>query len=142
MANSLFHPAREGFLGGDIDWDADTIKLILVDHTDDTPVVATDDFLADIIAGARVATSGAFASKTKTNGVADAGDVTLSAVTGDEADSIVIFADSGVEATSRLIAFIDVAAGLPVMPNGGDITIAWASTGLGASDSSPGIFEL
>jgi len=127
MANALFDAGREGFLGGDIDWDANNIKLILVDHADDTPNVSTDDFLDDIAAGARVATSGNFASKTKTAGVADAADVTLSTVVGDPAESIVIYADSGVEGTSRLIAYIDVATGLPVTPGGGNIVIVWDS---------------
>lgn len=127
MANVLFDKGREAFLGGDLDWDANTIKLIFVDHADDTPVVATDDNLDDILAGARVATSGAFATKTKTNGIADADDVTIATVTGDPFESIVIYKDSGTESTSTLIAYIDVATGLPCTPNGGNITVAWDS---------------
>ena len=125
MANALFDKGREGFLAGDIDWDANTIKLVFVDHADDTPVVATDDNLDDILSAARVATSGAFATKTVTNGVADADDVTVAAVTGDQFESIVIYKDTGTESTSRLIAYIDTATGLPTTPNGGDITVQW-----------------
>jgi hypothetical protein len=125
MANALFDAGRESFLAGSSDWDANTIKLILVDHADDTPVPATDDNLDDILSAARVATSGAFASKTTTAGVADAADVTLATVTGDPAESIVIFKDTGVESTSTLLAFIDTATGLPVTPNGGDIVVQW-----------------
>lgn len=125
MANALFNKGREGFLGGDIAWDTDTIKLVLVDHADDTPNVTTDQFLSHIAAAARVATSAAFTSKTITDGVADAADVTLTAVTGDPAESIVIYQDTGTESTSRLIAYIDTATGLPVTPNGGDITVVW-----------------
>lgn len=127
MANALYDLGREGFLGGDIDWDADNIKLLLRDEDDDAPNLVTDQFLSDILAGARVAISGNFASKTKTLGVADAADVTLSSVTGDESESIDIYQDSGVESTSWLIANIDTATGLPVTPNGGDITIQWDS---------------
>lgn len=125
MTNALFDKGREGFLDGNIDWDTNTIKLIFVDHADDTPVIATDDNLDDIASAARVATSGAFASKTVTDGVADAADVTVTAVTGDPFESIVIFKDTGTESTSRLIAFIDTATGLPLTPNGGDVTVAW-----------------
>lgn len=128
MANALFDAARATFLGNGtrIDWDADTIKLIFVDHTDDTPVPSTDDFLDDIVAGARVATSAAFASKTTTAGVADAADITLSSVSGDQFESIVIYDDTpATEAAKDLIAFIDTATGLPTTPNGGDITVAW-----------------
>lgn len=36
--------------------------------------------------------------------------------------AIVIVKDTGTEATSPLIAYIDTATGLPIAPNGGDIT--------------------
>lgn len=81
--------------------------------------------LSDIAVGARTATSGALASKTITNGTADAADVTLTAVTGSQSEALIIYKDTGVESTSKLIAWIDTATGLPVTPNGGDITIAW-----------------
>lgn len=125
MANALFDKGREGFLDGSIDWDTNTIKDVLVDHGVDTPVVATDDNLDDIGAGARIATSGAFTAKTVTNGVADADDVVHAAVSGAQFESVVIFKDTGVESTSRLIAYIDSATGLPCTPNGGDITLQW-----------------
>lgn len=126
MANALYDLGREAFLGGDLDWDANTIKLVLTDHAADTPNVATDDFLNDISAGT-IATSGAFATKTKTNGVADADDITLTAVSGASCESINIFKDTGVAGTSNLIAYIDTATGLPVTPNGGDIIVQWDS---------------
>ena len=72
MANSLYDSGRAGFLAGDLDWDANTIKHVLIDHGTDTPNVTTDDNLDDLIAGARIATSGAYTSKTTTAGVADA----------------------------------------------------------------------
>lgn len=127
MANGLYDRGRQGFLAGDIDWDADTIKLVLIDEADDTIDLAADEDLADRAAGARVATSGAFASKTTTDGTADAADVTLSAVSGDVSESIDIYQDTGSEATSLLICNLDTATGLPVTPNGGDIVIQWDS---------------
>ena len=127
MANALFDAGRENILGGDIDWDANTIKLVFVDHTDDTPLPATDVALSDILAAARVATSDAFTTKTKTAGVADADDVTVASVTGDQFESIVIYKDTGVETTSLLIAFIDTATGLPCTPNGGSVTVQFDS---------------
>lgn len=127
MANALFDKGREGFLGGDIDWDANDIRLVFVDHADDTPNVSTDDFLDDITAPARVASSGAFTTKTKTDGVADADDVTISTVSGDPFESIVIYKHTGTDSTANLIAFIDTATGLPCTPNGGNITVQWDS---------------
>lgn len=135
MANALFDAAREAFLGAALDWGAHDIRLILIDHADDTPVPATDDFLNDIAAGARVRVSttgdtgvdgsGNLTSKTESAGVADAADVTLVSVSGDPAESIVLYRHTGTEATSNLIAFIDTATGLPVTPSGGDIQITW-----------------
>ena len=125
MANSLYDLGREGFLAGDIAWDSDNIKVVLVDTNDYTVNLATDNDLADIPVAARVATSTNLTAKTTTAGVADAADVVLSAVTGDVSEALVIYQDSGVETTSRLIAYIDSATGLPVTPNGTDITITW-----------------
>jgi hypothetical protein len=135
MANSLYDRGREGFLDGSIDWDTDNIRAVLVDTDDYTVDLAAHDFLDDIPAGARVATSGNLASKTVTGGVADAADVTFSTVTGDQSEAIVIYKDTGVAGTSRLIGYIDTATGLPVTPNGADILVSW-------SNGSSKIFKL
>lgn len=126
MANALYDQGRESFLRGEISWNTDDIKCVLVDLAD-YPLfdIATDQFLDDIPVAARVATSPNLASKTTTDGVADAADVTFTAVTGDQSEALVIFQDTGNSATSRLIAYIDTATGLPVTPNGGDITVQW-----------------
>lgn len=125
MANALYDKGREGFLDGSIDWDTNDTRAILIDEADDTIDLAVDDNLDDRAVASRVATSGAMASKTATNGVADAADLTWTAVTGDQAESIDIYKHTGTESTSRLICNIDTATGLPVTPNGGDITAQW-----------------
>jgi hypothetical protein len=127
MANALFDLGRQAFLQADIDWLVDDIKVALVDAADYTVSLTTHDFFADVnaVAAAIVATSGNLASKTSTNGVADAADITFTAVTGDPSEYLIIYKDTGVAATSPLIACIDTATGLPVTPNGGDITVTW-----------------
>lgn len=135
MANSLYDKGREGFLDGSIDWDTNTIKIFLLDAASYTPNLATDDFLDDVPTAARKGNSGGTAradaptlgTKTVTDGVADAADATVTAVpSGAALEYILIFKDDGVaDASSRLIALIDTATGLPMTPNGGDITIAW-----------------
>lgn len=127
MANALYDTGRAAFLGADVDWLADNIKLYLVDNADYTVNLSTHDFADDIATGGKVATSGNFASKTATAGVADAADITLTAVTGDPSESIVIWKDTGTQSSSQLIAYLDTATGLPVTPNGGDINIVWDS---------------
>jgi hypothetical protein len=127
MANALFDSARSQFLTADLDMD-DSILIIFVDHADDTPNVASDDFFDDITGAAIVATSGALASKTFTAGVFDAADVTVSTVSGDPFESIVAYNNTpGTAATKDLIFYIDTATGLPTTPNGGDITVQWDS---------------
>lgn len=127
MANALYDKGRENILGADIDWDAANIKCILIDEADDTIDLAADDALDDRASAARVATSGNLANKTKANGVADADDITWTAVTGDPSESIDLYKDTGTESTSLLICNIDTATGLPVTPGGGDITARWDS---------------
>lgn len=125
MASALYDKGRQGFLDGSIDWDTDDIRAILIDAGAYTVNLATHDNLDDIAAGARIAVSGALAGKTVVDGVADANDVTFTAVTGASVEAIVLYKHTGVESTSRLIAFIDSGTGLPVTPNGGNITVAW-----------------
>lgn len=126
MANKLYDKAREAFANGDIDLLNDTIKVVLIDTADYTVDLANHDFLDDIPAAARVGTPVALTNKSTTAGVFDADDVTFTSVTGDICEALVIYQDTGVEATSRLIAYIDTAtSGLPVTPNGGDIVITW-----------------
>jgi len=129
MANSLYDSGRQFFLSQNpaLDWDTDTIKVTLCDAADYVKNLGTDDYYNDVTAGGRVATSSALTSKTVTAGVADAADVTWSAVSGDPSEEIVGWKDTTVEATSPLIFNIDTATGLPVTPNGGDITVQWDS---------------
>jgi hypothetical protein len=125
MSNALYDKAREGFLTGQIDWDTDAIKAVLIDAADYTVNLAAHQFLSDIPPAARVATSAALSGKTVAGGVADAADLTFAAVSGDTAEALVLYQDTGTEGTSRLIAYLDTATGLPVTPNGGDINVAW-----------------
>jgi hypothetical protein len=127
MANAIYGLGRESFLKGEISWSADNIKTVLVDLADYTANLSTDQFLSDIAAAGRVATSANLASKTTTLGSADAADVTFSSVTGDVSEALVIYQDTGTAGTSRLIAYIDTATGLPVTPNGGDIQVQWSA---------------
>jgi len=125
MANRMYDLGRKKFLDGDIDWLVDNIKVVLVDSADYTPDTATHEFLSSVPVAGRVATSANFAGKTSTAGVADADDVVFTAVVGDQSELLVIYKDTGVDATSPLIALIDTATGLPVTPTGVNITVQW-----------------
>jgi len=132
MANGLFGPGREGFLAGEIDWDTAVIKTALVRAY---TFSAAHKFVSDVTtaSGILAATSAALSSKTITDGVADAADVTFTAVTANASNhSILVFQSSAVtggadvaSTAQRLIGWIDTGTNLPVVPNGGDVTIAW-----------------
>lgn len=135
MASSLFNPGREGFASGEIVWKASggsTIKAALVrGYTFD----ATHKFVSDITGagGTLVATSAALSSLTNTDGIADAADVTFTSVAAGAAiPAVVLFQSSAVTGgadvaatAQRLIGYIDTATGLPVTPNGQNITVAF-----------------
>ena len=139
MANALFVAYRNGIIGSHstrVDYDADTISPMFVDHADDTPVAATDDFLNDIASAARVpalASVPSLASKTVGTvaaGVADAADTTFTTLSGDQSESLILFKNTGTDTTCDLIAFWDTATGLPLTPNGGDVTVQWNASGI------------
>jgi len=132
MANAVFPLGREGFLLGEIDWDTAVFKVILIrGYTYD----ATDKFVADLTGATVAATSAALGTKTGTLGTADAADITFTAVAANASNhSLVVYQASAVGggadvATSaqRLVSFYDTGTLLPVVPNGGDITIQWDS---------------
>jgi len=125
MANAIYPKAKENLLKGNINLMSDTIKLVLVDGADYTYSTG-HDALADIPAGARVGTSPALTGKTVTNGVFDAANLTISNVTGDEFEIAILYVDSGSEATSFLMAYMDEQPSL--IPNGGDVNINWSDT--------------
>lgn len=141
MANALFTAYRNNILGDgtftNVQLDADTIQAFFVDHADDTPVPATDQDVADIASAAQVP---AFASAptltTKTigtvaAGVFDADDLVFTSLTGDQVESLVIFKDTGTDTTSILIAFFDTfSSGMPLTPNGGNVTVQWNASGI------------
>jgi hypothetical protein len=79
-----------------------------------------------------VGTDQEITTPTLTNGVVDGGDVTFSAVSGNSAEAIVIYRkNAGANTTWRLVAYIDTGqTGLPVTPNGGNITITWNASGI------------
>lgn len=142
MANSLFLAYKQEQLGdaagpghGAVDWElATTIKATLHDSADTTVNVNTHADIADILAAGRVATV-ALTSRTvvaSSNTLTiDAADATFTSVTGDQAEQIIIWNDSGVESTSLLIVFFDTfTSGMPVTPNGGSIDLVFNASGI------------
>lgn len=129
MANAIYPKAKQKFLDALIDMPTDTIKIALID-TGVYTYSSTDEFWSAASA-AEIGTAQTLNSKTITDGVFDADNVTFTSVTGASVEALIIYKDTGSAATSPLIMYIDVAAsGLPVTPNGNNIDIQFNASGI------------
>ena len=130
MANAIYPLYKQSLLDGDANIDLNdlTVRVALVD-TGVYTYSAAHQFLTSLTGV--VGTAQEITATTVVNGVFDGGDVTFSAVTGNTAEALVIYIDTGAAGTSRLVAFIDTGVtGLPVTPNGGNITVTWNASGI------------
>jgi hypothetical protein len=132
MASSLYDSGRQAFLTANHTWGTTAARCHLHDNgTVDASQISTYDNLDDIVSGQL--TNGESSNLTYTTatpgniGIADADDVSLTSVSGNTAEAIVIFKETGVDSTSTLLVYIDtVTPAFPFTPNGGDVTITWA----------------
>jgi len=129
MANALYPKWKESLIQLTANNSlTGTVKAALVD-TGTYTYSAAHQFLSSL--SGVVGTAATLGTKSYTNGVFDAADVTYTAVSGSSAEAIVLYIDTGVAGTSPLVAYIDTGAtGLPVTPNGSDISIAWNASGI------------
>lgn len=130
MANLVYPKYRKASVSGGANTDliAGNVKAVMVDGADYS-YSATHEFLSDIIAGARVGTTGNLTGKSITDGALfDAADIVISTVSGDPTELLAIYIDTGVEGTSRLVALIDT--GVTYTPNGNNVNIAWNAGGI------------
>jgi len=123
---------------GTVSWATSSIRALIVDSGQVFDV--TDVFVSDVVADEVTnATGTGYARKTLTGKtvtvdqvndrvVFDASDVTYTAVETNETwDAVILYLDSNADATSRLIAYIEIDS---LVTNGSDATIVWASTGI------------
>ena len=124
MANAFYRKGAEKIITGAIDFTTDTIKARLVKNTY-AQNLSTDEFVSSVTAITGT-TDVTLASKTVTDGVFDAADVTWSAVAaGETSEGVVLYKFVTVDADSPVIAYIDTITGFPLATNGGDIVVQW-----------------
>lgn len=129
MANVLYPKFKQRSISGQIALPTDVVKVTLV--TSGYTYSSAHEFYSSVTAGTRIATSAALATKTVTNGVFDADDTSFPSVAaGSTGAALIVWVDTGTEATSALVAFIDIATGLPVTTNGGNINVVWNVSGI------------
>lgn len=106
--NALYDKAREAFGNGSINLGTDTIKAILVDAASYSPDTTTHQYLSSVPGGARIGTAVTLGTKSNVGGVFDAADVSFTGLVGAPTiEYILIYKDTGADATSPLIAIID-----------------------------------
>lgn len=114
MANVLYDSGREGILDTTIDMTGD-VRCVLVKSS--YTFSAAHNFMDDIGTDDN-GRSAALSGKTYTAGVFDATDTSLTATAAVACEAIVLFQHTGVDATARLIAYIDTpTSGLPFTPS-------------------------
>lgn len=136
MANVLFRKYVHALLTDKAncpDLTTDDIRVVIVDTAVDTPntAIGGDGFLSDISAGSRLAVTGNLAGKAVVDAVFDANDVSVPDAGGGATGEVaVIYFHTGVESTSRLLARIDTAAGLPITLDGVADLLRWHASGI------------
>lgn len=125
MASQLFPKGAGHLLGAStkVDLVADDVKILFYSGS----ITTTWEFVGDLTGASIIARSGNLAGKTTTNGVFDANDITITAITGDTIEALILYKDTGVSGTSPLIAWFDIST---FTPNGSDGTVVWNASGI------------
>lgn len=135
MANNVYPEYKEFLLSA-----AANVSLNVDDATDgpfcalvDTGTYtynAAHDFFNDL--SGIVGTDQRITAPTVANGLFDGGDLTYTAVSGNSVEALVVYRhNSGANTTWKLVFYEDTGVtGLPVTPNGGNITVTWNASGI------------
>ena len=136
MANYIFSVAKQEMLRGNTSLNLVTgnVCMCLCNSTY-TANVSSDQFFSNATSGL-ITPAAQVASVSITGGIFKCANVTFPSVASGNgtATQVVLYINSGANTTSPLIAHLDSATGLPVSPNGGDLTIV--------VDSVNGLFQL
>lgn len=138
MANTLYDNARRIFALGDLNWETDSIYCCLLNATyafnvGHTKLSAIDgstdgprDYGVSGVEGVALTNKGV-----QTNGAIFADSVRfVTCAAGRPAVTAILLyrrASDGDPTASDIIYYADVATGLPITPNGGDIIVTWST---------------
>ncbi|NOT42365.1 MAG: hypothetical protein HOP13_17965 [Alphaproteobacteria bacterium] len=135
MANALYpiwkqevmQAAANTSLGG-------TVKQTFADITSAYTYNAAHDFVDDLSTfdNPNYGAATTLSSKTFANGTFDAADTATASLSGAaDLGAIILYVDSGAEASSRLVLYLDASiTGMPFTPSGGDVTVQWNASGI------------
>jgi hypothetical protein len=135
VANAIYPKYKEALLSGDTDISMispATVKITLLTN-DVLPIVydSSHVFYSEINAVNKLDEE-TFTNVSVVNGVFKADDVSFDSVLEDsECDSLVIWIDTGVPATSRLVCFMDTnVVGLPLVADGTPVDLTFNTSGI------------
>lgn len=125
MANRLYPKGRAKFAEALVAWSTHNFKVaaLLTGYT----YSATHEFVTDL-GGNIVARSSNLTGKTSVGGILKSDPASFASLTGGRVLYLVIFRDTGVDATSPLLYYIDTASNLPFTPNGITTTVQFDPT--------------
>lgn len=123
MANLLYGKTKQAFFNGNIDVTVNQIKILFVDSTY-SPNISSDEFVSNIPLSSIKHRSAALSNVTTTLGVLDADDIVISDYPGDPFKALVLYLNTNIDSTSRLIAYIDNSSGLPFSGINSPITLS------------------
>lgn len=136
MANAIYNGIKLAIVKGEIDFDIDQFKILLVTNSY-TPNVDTHEFLSHVtnevvgtgyVAGGQVLQNQTVAvDLANDRAYFDADDVTWAA-SSITARGAIIYKNTGNAATSRLITYLDFSTDR--VSDGGDFTVAFDATGI------------
>jgi len=135
MANAIYPEYKQSLLSAaanvslNVDTADDGVYCALVD-TGTYTYSAAHEFYSDL--SGVVGTDQRITTPTVANGTLDGDNLTFTSVSGATVEALVIYRhNAGANTTWKLVAYIDTGqTGLPVTPNGGDITITWDASGI------------
>jgi len=122
MANALYNTAKEAFLSGELDLTQGNVKVLLV-RNNYVVDLNSDSFVSDIPSAYVAARSTILNNVTVTLGTFDASNETVDEYGNSGFSYLIIYVDTGDDFTSRLVAYIDTATGLPVESTSANVSI-------------------
>lgn len=102
---------------------SDTLKILFYAGSYNS----SHEFVSDLTGASIIARSSGLSSKTTTNGTLSAANLTVTSVSGSSFAAVILYKDTGADATSPLIAYFTVST---FTPTGRDVNVIVAPSGL------------
>ena len=132
MANTVYPKALGTLADAGVNLSSAPLKALAV--TSGQAYNAAHQYVSDLTAGDIIVRSASLTSVTTTDGVITSANFTLPACTsGDTIAAVVVYHDSGADASSDLLAWIDHDSGgsaISQLCNGGDVSVTVNASGL------------